>query len=217
MINLSDIDSFVNQKTQSFKSLVEIFNMKNTIEKDKMLKPEDLLRSHKESVKMIQEYSLNVQDLTGKIYQEFLNNNVMDEISLDKIKAIYEEKARLAIVENTSLLLKNSDKNNKKSQIRNVSRVNQSNVKYENGYIYDASQRKISLVDKFRKDLRKVFVDYVNDVVVFSAYKNGKKNGYTKTVSGELYKIFSLSDYIRGDVKNTIFHPNVQSLAYVED
>lgn len=217
MINLSDIDSFVNQKTQSFKSLVEIFNMKNTIEKDKMLKPEDLLRSHKESIKMIQEYSLNVQDLAGKIYQEFLNNNVMDEISLDKIKAIYEEKARLAIVENTSLLLKNSDKNSKKSQIRNVSRVNQSSVKYENGYIYDASQRKISLVDKFRKDLRKVFVDYVNDVVVFSAYKNGKKNGYTKTVSGELYKIFSLSDYIRGDVKNTIFHPNVQSLAYVED
>lgn len=216
-MNLSDIDSFVNQSTQSFKSLVEIFNMKNNIEKDSILTSIDLLKSRQESMKLLKDYSFNFEDFINKAHQEFVSKKIMDDVMLDNIKSIYYDKISAIISENTFLLLKNAEKNGKKSQIRNVSRISNSKVVYSNDYVYDSSQRKISLVDKFRKDLRKALIDYVNDVVVFAGYNNGKTNGYTKTSTGELYKIFSLSDYIRGDVKNSIFHPNVQSLAYIED
>lgn len=216
-MNLSEIDSFVNSNVQNFKFLVDIFNMRNNLEQQKALTSFDLLKFKNESIKLLKEYPFDIKGIVDKIYQESVENKMMDEIVLDNFKSIYEDKATRAVSENVQLLLNNADKNIKKSQIRNIAMRNQNIIKYENGFVYDSQQRKISLIDKFRKDLRKVLIDYVNDITIFSAYYNGKSTGYTLQPNGKLYKIFSLKDYIKGDVKNTIFHPNVQSLAYVED
>lgn len=216
-MNILDIDSEVKQITKQFEALVNLFDVKSNLEKDKIYNLSDVMKSREEAKKIIAEYSLVNNDFLVKITDEAIENNWQSSESAEKIFSIYSAKLNAKISENINLLLAKHIHNAKSMVLGSKSAKVLRLLKYSHNTITDAAQRKISLVEKFRKDIRKVLIDFCNDMKLFGAYNNGKTWAYTLNELGETYKRFLISDYIKTDLKDKIFHPNVRSLAYVED
>lgn len=218
MIDLSTIDNIVNNNAVNFAKLVTIFDMKSNIEKSSILSLTDVYKSQKEAVSLFKDYGFDLTDFLNVVYEEANRELYIDSITLEKIKSVYSDRIFRVINSNINILLSKHSKNARTALLRNKANKQQDLIKYSHKTVFDASGRQISLVDKFRKDLRKAMIDYVNDVIVVSAYKEGKKTGYTIKDNGEIYKEFSISEYIKNpQIKNSIFHPNVQSLAHIEE
>lgn len=216
-MRLTDIDTEVNKLTQQFTALVNLFNMKSNLEKDKMFSLNDVVKSRNEAQKMVLQYNFAIRDFMTSIADESVDKQWQDEKSADSISNIYFAKMHDVIEKNINLLIAKHIRNAKDMVIRNKTNRHPKLFEYSHNTIYDAKQRQISLSDKFKKDVRKVLIDFYNDLKLFGAYNNGKRWAYTITPSGAVYKRFLISDYVKTNLKDKIFHPNVQSLAYVED
>lgn len=218
MIGLSAIDNIVKLKTVDFSKIVTIFDMKSNIEKSSILKMSDTLKSQKDAIGLFKDYDFDLSDFLESIFNDAIKELYMDKVVLDSIKSLYSDKVIRVINSNLNILLSKHLKNARIALLRNKAGKEQSLINYSHRIVYDASGRRISLVDKFRKDLRKVLIDYVNDLVIISAYKEGKQVAYTVNENGEKNKEFLISNYMKyAEIKNSIFHPNVQSLAYIEE
>lgn len=216
-MKLAEIDLQVKRLTQQFSALVELFNIKSNLEKDKVFTLPDVMRSRAEAKEMISKYQFDIYEFMASIGEESVLNNWQTQESMEQISLIYYQKMNEAISANVNILLNKHIRNAKDMVIRNKANRYPKLVKYSHSIIYDTKQRQISITEKFRKDVRKVLIDFHNDLKLFGAYNNGKSWAYTIQSDGSVNKRFSISEYIKTNLKNKIFHPNVQSLAYVEE
>ena len=80
-MNILDIDSEVKQITKQFEALVNLFDVKSNLEKDKIYNLSDVMKSREEAKKIIAEYSLVNNDFLVKITDEksflFIQQNLM--------------------------------------------------------------------------------------------------------------------------------------------
>ena len=152
-MNILDIDSEVKQITKQFEALVNLFDVKSNLEKDKIYNLSDVMKSREEAKKIIAEYSLVNNDFLAKITDEAIKNNWQSSESAEKIFSIYSAKLNAKISENINLLLAKHIHNAKSMVLGSKSAKVLRLLKYSHNTITDAAQRKISLVEKFRHDL----------------------------------------------------------------